>query len=432
MLKRSGAGGTGRGRRGRGRDWGPALPEPLRQRRFLIVWAGQSCSQIGSGLAPITLTLAVLKDSGTASDLGLVLGVMFLCEVVSALPGGVWADRLPRNLLMIGAELVRACAQLTAAVQLISGHPSTAVLLVAAGCTGAASGVFQPAAAGLLQSLVPREQLQQANALMGISQRVAALAGPAAATALTLVIGPGWGLVVDAATFLISAATLAALPVSRVTRARQSFATELAQGWREVRRHRWYWTSLIGHALWNLGRCVFFTVGALVVVNSLGGDFAWGMIAQAGAVGALAGALVALRVRTSRPLVVANVCMALGCLPLALIAMHAPAIVIAVATALMNSALGLSSTLWDATVQQRIPPELISRVDSLGWLLSTAMSPAGMALAGVAAAAVGPGTTLYAAAFLVAGSSLGLLAVRSVRTPDAPDPSPTPKEQPAT
>ncbi|MFD0375765.1 MFS transporter [Streptomyces sp. NPDC127112] len=416
MLKQSAGGGTGQGRQRRLRD--RALPAPLRRRRFLIVWAGQSCSQIGSGLAPITLTLAVLQEDTSASDLGLVLGVMFLCEVLSALPGGVWADRLPRNVLMIGAEVVRTCAQLTAAIQLISGHPSTAVLLVAAGCTGAASGVFQPAAAGLLQSLVPREELQQANALMGISQRVAALAGPAAATALTLAIGPGWGLVADAATFMISAATLAALPVRRTAKVREPFTAELAEGWREVRRHRWYWTNLIGHALWNLGRCVFFTVGALVVVRSLGGEFAWGMIAQAGAVGALAGALIALRIKTSRPLVVANVCMALGCLPLALIALHAHAIVIAVATALMNSALGLSSTLWDATVQRRIPPELISRVDSLGWLLSTAMNPAGMALAGTVAVAVGPGTTLGVSAFLVAGSSLGLLAVRSVRAPE--------------
>ncbi|EFL19348.1 MFS transporter [Streptomyces sp. C] len=416
MLKQSAGGGAGQGRQRR--VVGRALPAPLRRRRFLIVWAGQSCSQIGSGLAPITLTLAVLQHDGTASDLGLVLGVMFLCEVLSAVPGGVWADRLPRNVLMIGAEVVRASAQLTAAVQLISGHPSTAVLLVAAGCTGAASGVFQPAAAGLLQSLVPREELQQANALMGVSQRVAALAGPAAATALTLAIGPGWGLVADAATFVISAATLAVLPVRRTGRVREPFAAELAEGWREVRRHRWYWTNLIGHALWNLGRCVFFTVGALVVVRSLGGEFAWGMIAQAGAVGALAGALVALRIRTSRPLAVANVCMALGCLPLALIALHAHAVVIAVATALMNSALGLSSTLWDATVQRRIPPELISRVDSFGWLLSTAMNPAGMALAGVVAGAVGPGTTLGVAALLVAGSSLGLLGVRSVRAPE--------------
>ncbi|RKT02225.1 hypothetical protein BX286_0100 [Streptomyces sp. 3211.6] len=62
------------------------------------------------------------------------------------------------------------------------------------------------------------------------------------------------------------------------------------------------------------------------------------------AVGALAGALVGLRIRTSRPLVVANMCMALGCLPPALIALHAHPVVIAVATALMNGALGLSST----------------------------------------------------------------------------------------
>lgn len=393
------------------------LPEPLCDRRFLVVWAGQSCSQFGSAVAPVALTLAVVHNGGSAADLGVVLAVTVLCEALACLPGGVWADRLPRNLLMVGAEAARTLAQLWLALELVRGSTDTVRLAVAGACTGAASGIFQPAAAGLVQSLVPSDQLQQANALMAVSQRVCAVTGPAVATTVALAVGPGWGVGIDALTFAVSGVSLLTLPHNAgVTRSRGRFTAELAEGFREVRRRRWYWTNLISHCLWNLGRCVFFTVGALVVLRSLGGELSWGVISQAGTAGALAGAVLALRWRPRRPLVTANVCMALGSVPLLLIGFHAPVAAIALAACAMNTALGLGGTLWDTAVQQRIPADRISRVEAFDWLTSTALTPAGMALAGPLAVAVGARTTLFAAAAVVALSSLGVLAVREVRT----------------
>lgn len=81
----------------------------------------------------------------------------------------------------------------------------------------------------------------------------------------------------------------------------------------------------------------------------------------------------------------------------------------------MSFALGLMGTLWDTTVQQHVPADRISRVSAYDWLLSTALSPLGMALAGPLAVAIGAKATLYAAAALMVVSTVGVLALRDVR-----------------
>ena len=182
-----------------------------------------------------------------------------------------------------------------------------------------------------------------------------------------------------------------------------------------MRRRRWYWSNLIVQNVWNLGRTVFFTLGPLIVVGSLGGALAWGLIVQVGTIGALVGALVAVRVAPEHPLVTANVCLALGSLPLALIAARAHPVLIAVAAGLMYSALGLCGALWDTTVQEQVPEHVLSRVAAYDWLTSVALNPAGLALAGPLAAAFGATQVLYVAAALVAACSLGVLALPDVR-----------------
>jgi len=73
---------------------------------------------------------------------------------------------------------------------------------------GTAEAFFRPAVAGLVPQTVPESDIQQANALMGVSRNVATFAGPALATALILTAGAGWAFAIDAATFLVSAACL--------------------------------------------------------------------------------------------------------------------------------------------------------------------------------------------------------------------------------
>jgi MFS family permease len=181
---------------------------------------------------------------------------------------------------------------------------------------------------------------------------------------------------------------------------------------------------VVGHVGWNLGRSVFQTLGPLVAVRALGGAVAWGLIVQVGAIGAVLGAALAFRIRPRRPLVTANIALALAGLPLVLLAVQASVYVVAVAAGLMYGGLTVMQVLWQTVVQQQIPREVLSRVLAYDWLGSLGFTPLGLALAGPLAVAVGTGTTLTAAAVLLLVGCLGLLAVPEVRHIRLADPKP--------
>jgi hypothetical protein len=88
---------------------------PLAERPFLILFLGRTVSMTGSAIAPLALAFAVIHLTGSPSDLGLVLAASFVPQVIFLLVGGVWADRLPRHLVMVASDVVGAAAQATAA-----------------------------------------------------------------------------------------------------------------------------------------------------------------------------------------------------------------------------------------------------------------------------------------------------------------------------
>ena len=122
---------------------------------------------------------------------------------------------------MIASDLVRAAVQATAAALLLSGTAQIWQLAILAALHGAAEAFFRPAAGALLPQLVPARDLQQANALMGMSDNFGWFVGPAVAGTLVALIGAGGAIAVDAATFLVSAAFLTSLRVPALARSRR-------------------------------------------------------------------------------------------------------------------------------------------------------------------------------------------------------------------
>ncbi len=397
----------------------------LADRRFRLLWSGQTLSGLGDSITPIALTLTVVKATGSATDLGLVLAAAAVPRLIFVLVGGVWADRLPRQRVMLGADLVNLLVQTAIGLQLLGGTMGIGRLAALSALSGVASAFFMPAADGLIPATVDEAHLGQANALTQFSQQAARVLGPMVATTLVLTAGAGWAFLLDAATFAVSVVTLALLRVRHEPAPREGFWAELAGGWTEMRRHRWYWTNLIAHAVWNLISACYLTLGPLVAVTALGGEFAWGIITQGAAVGAVAGAVLAMRVHPRRPLVACNLALTIVGLPLVLLAAHAPAALIAVTAGAAFGGLTFMNTIWLTVVQQRIPARALSRVMSYDWLTSLALAPAGLAVAGPLGAAAGVSATLIGAAVLVVTACLLVLFVPEVRRLSA---TPEPRE----
>src|SRR5215217_1094065 len=184
----------------------------LRHRDFGLLFAGQLVSVLGDALLPVALAFAVLDElEGSAGDLGLVLAAQVVPMTFLVLVAGVWADRHSRRALMLGSDIGRAVVQALTAVLVLSGTAELWQLIALSAAYGALEAFFRPAAGGLIPALVPAGELQQANALVGLSQNAGHVLGPAAAGALLVAFSPGAALAVDAATFAVSAAALFAL-----------------------------------------------------------------------------------------------------------------------------------------------------------------------------------------------------------------------------
>src|SRR5512142_3043100 len=103
---------------------------PLEEREFRLLWLGQATSAIGTSLVPVALAFAVIDLTGSASALGIVLSAGLVSRVVLLLVGGVVADRLPRQTIMLAADLLRTASQATVALLLLSGRAELWQLVV--------------------------------------------------------------------------------------------------------------------------------------------------------------------------------------------------------------------------------------------------------------------------------------------------------------
>ena len=388
----------------------------LEERQFRLLWTGQAVSAFGDGLFPIALAFAVLELTGSPEALGIVFTAVLVPRVVLVLAGGVWADRLPRQRVMLGADLLRCATQAATAVVLLTGSGGLWTLVALAAVYGAGDAFFAPAVTGLVPETVQPSGIQQANALLSLTRSATFLAGPAVAGVLVAMVGPGWAFAVDAATFAVSAVFLARMRLPRAPRApRASFAAELRAGRREVTGRTWVWTSIAFFSIWNVALGPLLVLGPLVAQKSLGGAASWGVIVACAGVGSLVGAAAALRLRPRRPLATGLLLFGACALEPALLARPFPTAVVAAAGAVGFGAAAFGNALWFTALQEHIPSESISRVSAYDWLGSLVFKPAGYAVVGLLVAALGTRSTLLLSAAVIAVASVAVSSLGSIR-----------------
>ena len=167
-----------------------AAAAPLREREFRLLFAGRTVSLLGNAIAPVALAFAVLDLTGSKTDLGLILACRELPLVVFLLAGGIWADRLPRNVVLVWTNVLNAGAQLAAAAVLLAGVGELWHLVALSVVRGIAMAFFFPASQGLVPQTVSPARLQHANALLQLSVSVTNIGGAALGGLLVAATSP--------------------------------------------------------------------------------------------------------------------------------------------------------------------------------------------------------------------------------------------------
>jgi MFS family permease len=299
----------------------------------------------------------------------------------------------------------------------LTGHVRVWQLAVLAAAGGIGFGFYYPAAQGLLPQTVPADQRRQANALDRTGRNAAGIGGAALGGLLIGLAGPGWGLAVDAASFAVAGTLRVGMRFPTLPPVQAPSALhDLREGWHEFISRRWLWIIVAQFAfLVAVSSAMINVLGPLVAHSHLGGARSWGFIVAAYSAGAVGGGLVMIKFRPRRILVAAM--LSVPAFSLVLFALAVPlAVPLDVAAAILAGAcLEVFTVSWATTLQQEIPPEKLSRVSSYDALGNFALAPAGTAVAGPLASALGISAILAAGGALVVILPVLVLLVPEVR-----------------
>jgi MFS family permease len=408
----------------------------LAERNFRLLFASSTISGLGDGISVVALVFAVLQVSDSAIALGLVLAARQVADAAIVLAAGVWADRLPRHLVLIAVAVVQGVVQAVTGALVLSGSATIAMLVGLQAIYGLAEGFYLPASTGLIPATISPGKLQQANALLGLSRNATRIVGPAIGGAIVAAGSPGSALIIDAVSFALGALLLVPLRLPRRDEVveSKSFFRELRQGWNEFRRQTWIWTTIVFFGIGNFAFASYWVLGPIIAKQDLGGAPAWAALTAAFSAGALVGGILAMRIRPRKPL--AASCMAAWVFLLQPLGMGLglPLWTLIVFSVAAGCGLAIHIALWFTVFQQNVPEESLSRVSSYDSFGSFVLLPLGAALAGPIAAVIGVQETLLAAAFVIAVTQVIVFAqpsVHAIRRREEAEP-PTGLAEPAT
>lgn len=399
---------------------------PLRVRDFALLWGGMTVSFVGDGVYTIAIAWQTYDLSNSPSSLAAVGIAWSLPQVALMLASGVLSDRLDRRRLMIAGDVIRGIAIALVGALSIAGALTMPRLVALVVVYGVGQAIFMPAFSSIVPTIVPSDLLVQANSLGQFVRPVAwTLVGPVLGGTLVAGIGPGWAFVADAGTFVFSAAMIFAIrtrPVPQPEGERASAMEDLKEGLRYVRRTTWLWVAMVAATVSLLATWGPWEVLVPYIVrNDLGGSAAaLGLVFGAGGVGSVAAAVVmGQRGRLpKRATTVLYLTWALGMLMTAgfgLVTRIWQAMLVALVA---ETSITVLIVIWITLVQRLVPPNLLGRVMSVDWMISTAGVPLSFAVVGPAADAFGVDATLIGAGVIGAAVTVGFMFYPGARDPE--------------
>jgi hypothetical protein len=413
-----------------GNATGRLIPRSLRHHDYTLLWSGQTVSVLGDGIYTIAIALEALRISDHPATLAYVEASRVAPNALLLLLAGAVVDRLPRRLVVLGANLLRGGA-VAAIAALVAAHALNVTgLVVLSAAVGVGDAFFYPAYRAIMPELLPPELLTQGNAFNSASQTVGlSFIGPAIGGVVVALGGTSTAFAIDAGTFAVSALCL--VPMRRVPApapSGRSMVADVGQGIRWTMRQRWLWFGILAAGVANFAGFSPTAVTIPLLVRDIlhQGPVAYGATFAAAGAGGLAAAAVAGRLGSpQRRMSMIWVAWAAAAFALAGVGVAPDVFVVAACGAVTYFGLVYGNLLWGALMQVAVPADMLGRASSVDWLFSTCLSPLGLLFAGVLAGPIGVRQTILLGAGLCAVSCL-VVFVPGVRDPDRPDYRPAP------
>lgn len=361
---------------------------PAGFRTFLTVWSGQLVSIVGTSLTWFGLSIWVYLETGSVTQLGVMMLAANLPRILLSPVAGALVDRWNRRWAMIVSDALSGIGTLIIAVAFLTDSISIGLLVVVAALISCFEAVHWPAYQAATSLLVPKERYSQASGMVQMAEAAGQLLAPFLGGAFVALGGVGILIAIDVATFAVAVTTLLLVrfPSPPVTQAGASAVGTLWQesvfGFRYVWRRHALFALLVAFAAMNL---VLGFIGPVFIAYMLSftTETTMGLVMSLGATGMLVGSVAAsaFRVTSGRVLRIVASASVLGAM-LILLAASTSLIVILVALfvgmLVVPYASAMSQSIWMAKVE----PDVQGRVFSVRSMIAQITNPIALALVG--------------------------------------------------
>lgn len=406
---------------------------PLAVRDFRLLSIGQLASTAGDFCYAVALPWLVLSTHGGTVLLGTVLACYGVPRTVLIPVGGILADRLSPRAVMLVADAVRCVLVAVLTVFAARSLVSLAFLGPVAALIGAGEGLFLPASAAIMPSLLPADQLQAGNGLSAAMIQIGSLAGPVLGGILVTTAGSAPAFAIDSASFAISAAALAFMrgrrdPAAGPASREPVGATDPASAqpdpasreetsiWRLFLNARVLQAIVLIAVLANFVISGAFEVALPALAHARFGAAGFGSLIACFGAGALGGMLTAARLTgLRRPAVAACTGFLIGGVAISFVPFLGGLPGAAAAALVFGAAGSFGNVIIVTLLQQWAPGYLLGRVMSLVMLASIGAFPASVALSGVIVRSIGPAPFFPAAGAILALAVLLAATIREFR-----------------
>jgi MFS family permease len=399
---------------------------PLAVRNFRLLSAGQFASTIGDYCYAIAMPWYVLSSHGSTILLGTVLACYGVPRMVLIPVGGVLADRFSPRTVMLIADSMR-CVLVAVLVVLASRHSVSLAYLGPTGALiGAGEGLFIPASFAILPSLLDGSRLVSGNGLFSAFQQTGSLVGPAVGGVVVSLASPALAFGVDAASFGVSALTLA-LITRRVAAAAARAGSDGSSGGeppepapggvlRLLRASRILQVCLMIMIAANLTSAGLSEIALPALSHQRYAASGYGALLCCIAGGSIIGSLAATRSgELRRPAVVASLVFIVEGAATGLAPFFGGLPVLAAGMALLGLCNGLGNSILSPRMQAWAPPEMLGRVMSVLMLGAFGSAPVSVLVTGLIVHRFGAVAFFPIAGCFVAVTLLAALASREWR-----------------
>ena len=406
----------------------------LKHRPFALLWTGQTTSRLGDNLYRIALAWWVLEKTGSATAMGTVLVLSQVPMLLFLLVGGVVVDRFPRIRIMFVSDLLSG--SVIALIAVFSWLDLLEIwhIYLASIIFGLVEAFFFPAYQAVVPQITPSELWTSAISLNGFSQRVTGIVGPALGAALVAAGGTSITFGLDALSFYISA--LCVLPMLRgnlggatekeaapgkgtqqtsIKEALHQGLSDLRGGWNAVINIPWIWIGILIFGFINMTEASPRAVALpFLIKDDLGADVELlGIFGSASSLGFVLSTLwLGQYACLHRRGLLGYLATMMTGIVLLLFGWTLPIPVLVGGVFITGMCHAAFSLIWNHTLQEMVPTDLLGRVYSLDALGSFVLLPIGFGITGWATDLVGAPTV-----FLIGGFATIALAASGLFHP---------------